>query len=116
MIFNDFLIEKVVIFTSNYKGGYDYEEIPEKKAEKLSNGVYKATIKDAYVYKKLGADKMLPINWSLFDMIPETETITQIDVTISITQEIARRSTSGFKEQIPLESSCGSIGMTRSTR
>lgn len=30
---------------------------------------------------------MLPINWSLFDMIPETETITQIDVTISITQE-----------------------------
>ena len=31
---NDFLIEKVVVFTSKYKGGYDYEEI-RKKSRKI---------------------------------------------------------------------------------
>ena len=31
---NDFHIEKVIVFSSNYKRGYNYEEIPEKKAKK----------------------------------------------------------------------------------
>ena len=84
---NDFLIEKVVVFTSAYKGGYPYEEPVEKKAKEISPGVYKAEVGDAYVYKKLGADKMLPINWSQFDMIPHTATITKIEVTISTSQE-----------------------------
>ena len=85
---NDFLIEKVVIFTSLYKGGYPYEEEKEEKAELISPGVYKAKVGDAYNYKKLGADKMLPINWSQFDMIKNTtELITQIDVTISTSKE-----------------------------
>ena len=84
---NDFIIEKVVVFTSLYKGGYPYEEVKEEKAEVISPGVYKAKVGDYYLYKKLGADKMLPINWSKFDMMKQTETITKIEVTISTTQE-----------------------------
>ena len=85
---NDFTIEKVVVFTSNYKGGYPYEEPKEEKAVEISTGVYKAKVGDAYLYKELGADKMLPINWSQFDMIKNTtHVITRIDVTISTTAE-----------------------------
>ena len=85
---NDFLIEKVVVFTSLYKGGYPWEEPKEEKAQEISTGVYKAKVGDAYLYKKLGADKMLPINWSQFDMINNTtETVTRIDVTISTSAE-----------------------------
>ena len=43
-----------------------------------------AIIGDTYVYKELGTDKMLPINWSLFT-IPKTETITKITITLSTT-------------------------------
>ena len=60
------------------------EEGTKKQAEKISAGVYKATIGDTYVYKELGTDKMLPINWSLFT-IPKTETITKITITLSTT-------------------------------
>ena len=85
---NDFTIEKVVVFTSLYKGGYPWEEEKEEKAQVISPGVYKAKVGDAYLYKKLGADKMLPINWSQFDMINNTtELITRIDVTISTSAE-----------------------------
>ena len=85
---NDFLIEKVVVFTSLYKGGYPWEEPKEEKAKEISPGVYKANVGDAYLYKKLGADKMLPINWSQFDMIKNTtHIITRIDVTISTSAE-----------------------------
>ena len=85
---NDFLIEKVVVFTSLYKGGYPWEEPKEEKAQEISTGVYKAKVGDAYLYKKLGADKMLPINWSQFDMIKNTtHIITRIDVTISTSAE-----------------------------
>ena len=85
---NDFLIEKVVVFTSLYKGGYPWEEPKEEKAKEISPGVYKANVGDAYLYKKLGADKMLPINWSQFDMIKNTtHVITRIDVTISTSAE-----------------------------
>jgi hypothetical protein len=85
---NDFLIEKVVVFTSLYKGGYPWEEPKEEKAQEVSTGVYKAKVGDAYLYKKLGADKMLPINWSQFDMIKNTtHIITRIDVTISTSAE-----------------------------
>ncbi len=85
---NDFVIEKVVVFTTLYKGGYPYEELPPKKATKISPGVYKGEVKDAYDYKKLGADKMLPINWSLFDdVIPKNEVITKIEVTMSTPKE-----------------------------
>ena len=85
---NDFLIEKVVVFTSLYKGGYPWEEPKEEKAKEISPGVYKANVGDAYLYKKLGADKMLPINWSQFDMIKNTtHIITKIDVTISTSAE-----------------------------
>ena len=81
---NDFTIDKVVVFTDKYDGGYDDDDdgkTPEK-AKKISDGVYKATIGDTYVYKELGTDKMLPINWSLFT-IPKGETITKIEVEIS---------------------------------
>ena len=82
---NDFTIDKIVVFTDAYTGGYaDDEDEKEKKAEKVSAGVYKATVGDSYVYKELGTDKMLPINWSLFD-IPKTETIKQITITLSTT-------------------------------
>ena len=85
---NDFTIEKVVVFTSLYKGGYPWEEVKEEKAQVISPGVYKAKVGDAYLYKKLGADKMLPINWSQFDMIKNTtHVITRIDVTISTSAE-----------------------------
>lgn len=80
---NDFTIDKIVVFTDKYTGGYDDEDQEkEKKAEKISAGVYKATVGDSYVYKELGTDKMLPINWSMFD-IPSTETITKIEVELS---------------------------------
>ena len=82
---NDFTIDKIVVFTDAYTGGYaDDDEEEEKKAEKISAGVYKATVGDTYVYKELGTDKMLPINWSLFD-IPSTETIKKITITLSTT-------------------------------
>ncbi len=85
---NDFTIEKVVVFTSLYKGGYPYDETPDPKAKILSPGVYKGEVHDSYLYKKLGADKMLPINWSLFDdVIPKGEVITKIEVVISTTKE-----------------------------
>ena len=85
---NDFTIEKVVVFTSLYKGGYPWVEEKEEKAQVISPGVYKAKVGDAYLYKKLGADKMLPINWSQFDMIKNTtHVITRIDVTISTSAE-----------------------------
>jgi len=79
---NDFTIDKIVVFTDKYDGGYDDDEKKPEKAEKISDGVYKATIGDTYVYKELGTDKMLPINWSLFT-IPKSETITKIEVEIS---------------------------------
>ena len=84
---NDFTIEKVVVFTSAYKGGYPYEEVKEEKAQVISPGVYKAHVGDHYEYKKLGADKMLPINWSKFEAMKPTETITKIEVTISTKAE-----------------------------
>ena len=82
-----FTIDKIVVFTDAYKGGYpDDKEDVEEKAEKISAGVYKAHIGDSYVYKDLGTEKMLPINWSKFD-IPKTETITSIEVTLSTTKD-----------------------------
>ena len=83
---NDFTIDKIVVFTDAYEGGYADEEDTDKKkgAEKIADGVYKAKIGDSYVYKELGTDKMLPINWSLFT-IPKTETITKIEITLSTT-------------------------------
>ena len=82
---NDFTIDKVVVFTDAYTGGYaDDEGSGPEKAEKISDGVYKAKIGDTYVYKELGTDKMLPINWSLFS-IPKSEKITKIEVTLSTT-------------------------------
>ena len=85
---NDFTIDKVVVFTDKYDGGYDDDDdgkTPEK-AKKISYGVYKATIGDTYVYKELGTDKMLPINWSLFT-IPKSEKITKIEVELSTTDK-----------------------------
>lgn len=81
---NDFTIDKIAVFTDKYDGGYEDEDSGKGKgkAEKVSDGVYKATIGDTYVYKELGTDKMLPINWSLFT-IPKGETITKIEVEIS---------------------------------
>ena len=81
---NDFTIDKIAVFTDKYEGGYEDEDSGKGKgkAEKVSDGVYKATIGDTYVYKELGTDKMLPINWSLFT-IPKGETITKIEVEIS---------------------------------
>ena len=82
---NDFTIDKIVVFTDAYTGGYDDEDSGKKdKAEKISDGVYKAKVGDTYVYKELGTDKMLPINWSLFD-IPSGETIVKIEVGLSTT-------------------------------
>lgn len=82
-----FTIDKIVVFSDAYKGGYaDEVEEPEKKAEKISAGVYKAPVGDHYVYKDLGTEKMLPINWSKFD-IPKTETIKKIEVTVSTTKD-----------------------------
>ena len=82
---NDFTIDKIVAFTDAYTGGYDDEDSDEKeKAEKISDGVYKAKVGDSYVYKELGTDKMLPINWSQFD-IPSDETIIKIEVGLSTT-------------------------------
>ena len=83
---NDFTIDKIVVFTDAYEGGYEDEESGNKKkeAEKVEAGVYKATIGDSYVYKELGTDKMLPINWSLFS-IPKSEKITKIEITLSTT-------------------------------
>lgn len=82
---NDFTIDKIVVFTDAYTGGYDDEDTGKKdKAEKISDGVYKAKVGDTYVYKELGTDKMLPINWSLFD-IPSGETIVKIEVGLSTT-------------------------------
>ena len=83
---NDFTIDKIVVFTDAYEGGYADEEDTDKKkeAEKIADGVYKAKIGDSYVYKELGTDKMLPINWSLFT-IPKSETITKIEITLSTT-------------------------------
>ena len=80
---NDFTIDKIVVFTDVYTGGYedDKDEGP-KKAEKVSDGVYKAKVGDTYVYKELGTDKMLPINWSMFE-IQKSETITKIEIEIS---------------------------------
>ena len=85
---NDFTIDKVVVFTDKYDGGYEDDDdgkTPEK-AKKISDGVYKATIGDTYVYKELGTDKMLPINWSLFT-IPKSEKITKIEVELSTTDK-----------------------------
>jgi hypothetical protein len=81
---NDFTIDKIAVFTDKYDGGYEDEDSGKGKgkAEKVSDGVYKATLGDTYVYKELGTDKMLPINWSLFT-IPKGETITKIEVEIS---------------------------------
>ena len=83
---NDFTIDKIVVFTDAYDGGYDDDVVIKKKdkAEKISAGVYKATIGDSYVYKELGTEKMLPINWDLFS-IPKTETITKITIGLSTT-------------------------------
>jgi len=82
---NDFTIDKIVVFTDAYTGGYDDEDSGKKdKAEKISDGVYKATVGDTYVYKELGTDKMLPINWSMFD-IPSGENIIKIEVGLSTT-------------------------------
>ena len=82
---NDFTIDKIVVFTDAYTGGYEGDDDEgNKKAEKISDGVYKAKIGNTYIYKELGEDKMLPINWSLFD-IPKTETITKIEVGLSTT-------------------------------
>ena len=82
---NDFTIDKIVVFTDAYTGGYDDEDSGKKdKAEKISDGVYKAKVGDTYVYKELGTDKMLPINWSMFD-IPSGENIIKIEVGLSTT-------------------------------
>ena len=82
---NDFTIDKIVVFTDAYTGGYDDEDTGKKdKAEKISDGVYKAKVGDTYVYKELGTDKMLPINWSLFK-IPKGETIVKIEIELSTT-------------------------------
>jgi len=85
---NDFTIDKIAVFTDKYEGGYEDEDSGKGKgkAEKISDGVYKATIGDTYVYKELGTDKMLPINWSLFT-IPKSETITKIEVELSSTDK-----------------------------
>ena len=82
---NDFTIDKIVVFTDAYEGGYEEGENKKKeKAKKIAAGVYKAVIGDSYVYKDLGTDKMLPINWDLFS-IPRTETITKITIGLSTT-------------------------------
>ena len=85
---NDFTIDKIAVFTDKYDGGYEDEDSGKGKgkAEKVSDGVYKATIGDTYVYKELGTDKMLPINWSLFT-IPKSEKITKIEVELSTTDK-----------------------------
>lgn len=83
---NDFTIEKVVVYTDAYKGGDDAgDDEKEIKAVKEAAGVYTAKVGAEYVYKSLGTDKMLPLNWEWFDIIPKTEVITQIDVNLSTT-------------------------------
>jgi len=82
-----FTIDKIVAITDAYKGGYpDDKDDVEEKAEKISAGVYKAYVGRTYVYSDLGTDKMLPINWSQFD-IPKTEIITSIKITLSTTKD-----------------------------
>ena len=81
---NDFTIDKIVVYTDAYEGTDDDDDGKKKEAEKIKDGVYKAEIGDTYVYKELGTDKMLPINWSLFK-IPKTETIIKIEITLSTT-------------------------------
>ena len=67
------------------QGFQKYWGITEEEAkEKIKDGVYKAEIGDTYVYKELGTDKMLPINWSLFK-IPKGETIVKIEIELSTT-------------------------------
>ena len=84
----EFTIDKVVVFTDAYEGGYEdeaEEETDEKKAEKIDEGIYKAEIGENYILKELGEDnRMLPINWALFT-IPKNETITKIKITLSTT-------------------------------
>lgn len=84
---NDFTIEKVVVYTDAYEGGATGggDEEKEIKAVKDKDGVYTAKVGADYVYKELGTDKMLPLNWEWFDIIPKTEVITQIDVNLSTT-------------------------------
>jgi len=84
---NDFTIDKIVVYTDAYEGSGDDDEDEDdkkKEAEKIKDGVYKAEIGDTYVYKELGTDKMLPINWSLFK-IPKGETIVKIEIELSTT-------------------------------
>ena len=82
---NDFTIDKIVVYTDAFTG--DFEDEEEIKAVKESKGVYTAEVGDKYTYNKLGSDKMLPLNWDWFDMIPESEVITAIDVNLSTTAE-----------------------------
>lgn len=83
---NDFTIDKIVVYTDAYEGELDDGDEEEKKkaAVKVDDGIYKAKIGDTYVYKELGTEKMLPINWSLFS-IPKGETMTKIEITLSTT-------------------------------
>ena len=83
---NDFTIDKIVVFTDAYEGGYDdgADIKKQEKAKEIATGVYKAVIGDSYVYKELGTEKMLPINWDLFS-IPKGETITKITIGLSTT-------------------------------
>ena len=88
---NDFTIDKIVVFTDAYEGGYDDEEEDEEetdknKAVKIAEGTYKAEIGEYYIFKELGDNKMLPINWDLFS-IPKNETITKIKIILSTTEE-----------------------------
>ena len=85
---NDFTIEKLVVYTNAFSGTYDYENSDDDlKAKKLKTGVYSLDYGKKIVYKTLGADKMIPLNWDWFDMIPESEAITAIEVTISTTAD-----------------------------
>ena len=83
----EFTIEKVVVYTDAYSGGKDDDEDEEKeiKAVKEKAGVYTAEVGAEYVYKQLGTEKMLPINWEWFDIIPSKEVITAIDINLSTT-------------------------------
>ena len=60
---NDFTIDKIAVFTDKYDGGYEDEDSGKgkDKAEKISDGVYKATIGGIYLYKELETDKILQI-------------------------------------------------------
>ena len=85
---NDFTIEKVVVYTNAFSGKYDHETQGDTmKATKLKAGVYSVDYGKKIVYKTLGADKMIPLNWDWFDMIPESEAFTAIEVTISTTAD-----------------------------